>query len=213
MIARVKRVLRKILGKEKTKSNMVENDPLFFTRDIFSNCSFKIGAYTYGKPTILFEDSGAELVIGKFCSIAHDVTIFLGGNHRADWITTYPFNVLTEFFPESEDIKGHPSTKGAVIIGNDVWIGRSVTILSGVTIGHGAIIAAGSVVTKNIGDYEIWGGNPAKIIRKRFEEKEISQLLDLKWWDWNIEKIKKNTHILCSSNLSHLHEIKENFNC
>jgi acetyltransferase-like isoleucine patch superfamily enzyme len=173
----------------------------FFTKDIFKDKNFKIGDYTYGNPIILFENKEANLTIGKFCSIADNVTIFLGGNHRTDWITTYPFNVLTTFFPEAKDIQGHPSTKGDVVIGNDVWIGLNVIIMSGVSIGDGAVIAAGSVVSKNIGDYEIWGGNPSRLLKKRFDDNKIKELKNLKWWDWEISRIKENTKILCSQTI------------
>lgn len=103
-----------------------------------------------------FENEESNLIIGKFCSIAGGVTIFLGGNHRLDWISTYPFNMLEEEFPEAKMIKGHPATKGDVKIGNDVWIGQNAVIMSGIIIGNGAVIAANSVVTKNIKDYEVW---------------------------------------------------------
>jgi acetyltransferase-like isoleucine patch superfamily enzyme len=174
----------------------------YFTKDIFKDKKYKIGEYTYGKPTVLFENEEANLTIGKFCSIADNVTIFLGGNHRTDWVTTYPFNALGNYFPEASNIKGHPASKGNVMIGNDVWIGRGAVIMSGVKIGDGSVIAASSVVTKNVGQYEIWGGNPAMLIKKRFDDKTIQELLDLEWWNWNIEKIKKHMNNLCHSDVS-----------
>lgn len=180
----------------------------FFTKDIFRGRKFDIGDFTYGNPTVLFENEQAQLTIGKFCSIADNVTLFLGGNHRSDWISTYPFSALAAHFPDSAHIKGHPATNGSLTIGNDVWIGRNVTILSGITIGDGAVLAAGSVVTKNVGDYEIWGGNPAKLIRKRFSEQQILELKQISWWDWDIEKIKENTPILCSENMGILKSIQ-----
>lgn len=170
----------------------------FHTKDYFENKKYIIGAYTYGKPNVIFDEKN-NLYIGKFCSIANEVTIFLGGNHRIDWVSTYPFNVLTEDFKKTKFKDDKPSSKGDVIIGNDVWIGRGVTILSGVTIGDGAVVAAGSVVTKNISDYEVWGGNPARLIKKRFEDDIIKKLKDLKWWDWDIEKINNNVDKLCST--------------
>lgn len=102
---------------------------------------------------------GAKLKIGKFSSIASGVVIMLGGNHRPDWVTTYPFNALMSSFSY---IKGHPSTNGDVIIGNDVWIGSDAKIMSGVTIGDGAVIAANAVVTKDVMPYEISGGGAGK---------------------------------------------------
>lgn len=179
----------------------------FFTKDFFCKKKFKIGDYTYGNPIILFENDESNLIIGKFCSIADNVTIFLGGNHRTDWITTYPFNALENIFPECITIEGHPSTKGDVIIGNDVWIGRNVIIMSGISIGDGAVIAAGSVVTKNIGDYEIWGGNPSRLLKKRFSEATITELKKLKWWDWEIAIIKENIPLLCSDKIDFLNKL------
>jgi len=179
----------------------------FFTKDIFCKKKFKIGDYTYGKPIILFENEESNLIIGKFCSIADNVTIFLGGNHRTDWITTYPFNALENIFPEYITIEGHPSTKGDVIIGNDVWIGRNVIIMSGVSIGDGAVIAAGSVVSKNIGNYEIWGGNPSRLLKMRFCDETIQKLQNLKWWDWEISIIKENIPLLCSDKIDFLNKL------
>lgn len=144
---------------------------------------------------------GTSYKIGKFCSIADNLTIFLGGNHRCDWVSTYPFPSFSDQFPEASEIHGHPATKGNVIIGNDVWIGSHVTILSGVTIGDGAVVGAFSVVAKNVPPYAIVAGNPARVIRYRFDEKTIAQLLQLQWWNWPIEKIRKNVHLLCSTNL------------
>lgn len=190
----INRIVKKIQGKDLPEP--------FFSKDFFKAEKYSIGDYTYGKPTVLFKNSGTQLVIGKFCSIADGVTIFLGGNHRTDWITTYPFNVLPEYFPEAKNIKGHPATKGDVIIGNDVWIGRNTTIMSGITIGNGAVVAAESVVVKNVGSYEVWGGNPAKFIRKRFDDETIKTLEQIKWWDWELEKILKNVESLCSNDLN-----------
>jgi acetyltransferase-like isoleucine patch superfamily enzyme len=175
-----------------------------FTKDYFKDEKFEIGDYTYGHPTVLFENDETALRIGKFCSISTNVTIFLGGNHRSDWNTTYPFNAFHDEFPFAKDIKGHPSTNGDVVIGNDVWIGQGVTIMSGITIGDGAILATNSVVTKNVGPYEIWGGNPSKLIRKRFDDAKIEELLRLKWWDKDLSFIEKNIELLCSD--KHLNE-------
>jgi len=190
----IKRYIKKLLGLE-------EKNETIFTKDYFYHTKFKIGHYTYGTPNVSFINDDANLEIGKFCSIASGVEIFLGGNHRVDWITTYPFNVLNKDFPNAINIKGHPSTKGNVIIHNDVWIGANVTILSGVTIHNGAVVANGAIVTKDIGPYEIWAGNPAQLVKKRFSQEHIDYLQELKWWDWDIKKINLHVQELCSSNL------------
>lgn len=174
----------------------------FYSKEIFNGHKYIIGEYTYGTPKILFENDDSNLFIGKYCSIAENVTIFLGGNHRTDWVTTYPFNVLRhKDFENPENIKPHSATKGNVEIGNDVWIGYGVIILSGVKIRNGAVVAAGSVVTKDIGAYEIWGGNPARLIRKRFTDKEIESLEKIAWWNWSDEKIKSSLNQLCNNSV------------
>jgi acetyltransferase-like isoleucine patch superfamily enzyme len=105
-----------------------------------------IGKHTYGTENlqIYFTDSGSNLTIGNFCSIAGNVKIYMGGNHRTDWVTTYPFGHASKDIFNNFNGQGHPVTKGDIIIGNDIWIGQNVTIMSGVTIGDGAIIANNS---------------------------------------------------------------------
>lgn len=184
---------------------------LFKMKKIFSRVIFRhskirknknviAGKFSYGNPKVLSWGEGASLTIGNFCSIARGVTIFLGGEHRVDWISTYPFSIL---FKEYENIKGHPRTKGNVVIGNDVWIGREARILSGVTIGDGAVIGAYSVVTSSVPPYAIVAGNPQKIIRYRFNKDIIDELLEIKWWDWSIEEIKKAIPNILSTDICH----------
>ncbi len=193
--------IKQLLIKLGRKAGLLEKpqpDRFHFTRDILSGNAYSIGEYTYGVPKVYHWGEDARLVIGKFCSIAEHVTIFLGGNHRTDWKTTYPFSALTEQFPGASHIKGHPATKGDVVIGNDVWIGYGSIILSGVEIGDGAVVAAGAVVTKKIGPYEIWGGNPAKLIGKRFSDAQIASLQKEAWWNWPIDKILAQVETLCA---------------
>lgn len=157
-----------------------------------------IGKYSYGKPLIYMWTGKYKVIIGKYCSISINTIIIVDGNHRTDWITTYPFN---ETFKDLKKISGHPVGKGDVIIGNDVWIGMNVLILPGVRIGDGAVIGAGSVVTRNVEDYEIVAGNPAKHIKYRFKENQIVELKKIKWWDWHKERIVDNIELLQSSRL------------
>jgi chloramphenicol O-acetyltransferase type B len=160
--------------------------------------SVSIGRFTYGyeKMSIKQWGEGASLKIGSFCSLADNLTILLGGNHRVDWATTFPFGHIFKDDLGGEEIYGHPVTNGDVVIGNDVWVGRNTTIMSGVNVGDGAVIAANSTVVKNIGVYEIWGGNPARFIRSRFDDEIIQKLLSLKWWDWEIASIRKVAPLL-----------------
>jgi virginiamycin A acetyltransferase len=172
-----------------------------YMRNFDRYTKYSVGKYTYGAPIVKDWHQGTTLKIGNFCSIAENVTILLGGNHPIDWVSSFPFGAIFEEF------KGryyeHPETmsKGDVIIGNDVWIGINATILSGVTIGDGAIIAANAVVTKNVEPYAIVGGNPAKILKKRFSDESISKLLAIKWWNWEIDKIEENLDLIVSDKI------------
>lgn len=166
-----------------------------------------VGKYTYGSENIKVRWGGqAELRIGKFCSIADNVTVWLGGNHRIDWITTYPFGSVNTNIFSNPIGEWHPKTNGDVIIGNDVWIGANVTIMSGVKIGDGAVIANGSHVVESVKPYSIVGGNPAKFYYFRFTKEIIDKLLDFKWWDLADEEINKISPLLCSNNFDDLFE-------
>jgi acetyltransferase-like isoleucine patch superfamily enzyme len=159
-----------------------------YTANVRKYRQYQIGRFTYGQPEIWHWGEGAKLSVGKYCSIAPDVKILLGGNHRVDWVTTYPFNVFTN---KAKNINGHPHSNGDVIIGNDVWIGMGAMILSGVSVGDGAVIAARSVVTKDVPPYSIVGGNPARVIRLRFDQSVIDRLCKTVWWNWPAEKIEE----------------------
>jgi len=179
-------------------------DKKAYTKDLLKGKRYEIGDFTYGYPYVFSWDENTILKIGKYCSIANNVKIFLGGNHRIDWVTTYPFMKFKNEWPAAKIISGHPSTKGDVIIGNDVWIGYGATILSGIKINNGAVIAAQSVVTKDVPAYACVGGNPAKILKRRFDKKMINKLLKLNWWDWEKNKIDMNVSLLCSNNLEEI---------
>ncbi|MDZ7588216.1 MAG: CatB-related O-acetyltransferase [Parasphingorhabdus sp.] len=154
--------------------------------------AYDIGPWTYGRPQILSWTKNDILKIGSFCSIAGDVIIMLSGEHDLSAPSTYPF---VDFFDDPTLARADKS-KGTVTIGNDVWIGRRATVLSGVTIGDGAVIGAGSVVTKDVAPYAIVAGNPAKFIRKRFDDETIEFLLKLRWWDWPESQIRQFAPLL-----------------
>ncbi|MFA5314303.1 MAG: CatB-related O-acetyltransferase [Methanomassiliicoccales archaeon] len=169
-----------------------------FTKDNPNYKKYVIGDFTYGTPAVYEWPNSGSLSIGKFCSIAPNVNILLGGNHRPDWVTTYPFSD----FKGLHQFKGHPSSKGDVIIGSDVWIGMGANILSGVTIGHGAVVGLGAVVSRSIAPYTIVVGNPSKEVRKRFTDDQIVELLKISWWNWTYDKIKENLPLMLTDNIS-----------
>ena len=164
-----------------------------------------VGDYTINNARIITASDENKLIIGKFCSIATGSSIILSSGHRDDWISTYPFihaenKSRFDHFKDSNK-RGIVKGKGDIIIGNDVWIGLNAIILPGVKIGDGAIIGAGSVVTKDVDDYEIVAGNPAKLIRHRFSSSEINELKKIRWWDWPLEKIMENRQFIESNNI------------
>lgn len=196
----MKKIIANLLNRylKPEKAELEEPGDNLYMQNNLKYANYSIGRFTYGEPLVLGWDEGATLTIGSFCSIATDATILLGGNHRGDWVTTFPFNIL---FDDFRHILGHPATRGDVIIGNDVWIGMGALILSGISIGDGAIIAARSVVTKNVEPYTVVGGNPARKIKARFADETIEKLLGIKWWEWDIEKIRTGIPYLLSTDI------------
>lgn len=155
-----------------------------------------VGEHTYGAPAVRWWGEEAGLRVGRYGSIARDVVIFLGGNHRVDWITTYPFSALAPWKRLTGPMP-HPATRGDVVIGNDVWLGEGCTILSGVSIGDGAVVAARAVVARDVPPYAIVAGNPARVIRYRFAERQVDALLALAWWNWDDARVASNlVHLL-----------------
>jgi acetyltransferase-like isoleucine patch superfamily enzyme len=157
-----------------------------------------VGKWTYGHEGIRIIGNQSKLKIGNFCSIAEGCVIFLGAYHRSDWNTSFPFGHIYQHVFNNFDGQGHPKSNGDVIIGNDVWIGKNVTIMSGVNIGDGAILAANSHIVKDVLPYSIVGGNPAKFIKWRFDEERRKKLIEMKWWEWDDNKINQNLKWLCS---------------
>lgn len=153
-----------------------------------------------------YDFNNDKLIIGKFCQIASGVEFVMNGaNHQTNAVSTFPFYTLegwSQDVPKKEDMP----IKGDTIIGNDVWIGQNVTILPGVHIGNGAIIGANSVVDSDIEPYTIVVGNPAKQIRKRFDDELIQIMENLKWWDKSIEEINNLIPLLTSSDLDKVKE-------
>lgn len=179
-----------------------------------------VGEYTYyddpensedfeSHVTHHYEFIGDKLIIGKFCAIAKGVEFIMNGaNHRMNSISTYPFNIMGNGWEKSTPKLDELPLKGDTIVGNDVWIGQNVTVMPAVHIGNGSIIGAYSVVASDIPPYCVAVGNPCKVVKQRFDDSLVEYLLNLKWWDWDAEKIFKNLEALTSADLSKIEKIK-----
>lgn len=188
---------------------------LCFLKNIVKNPNIVVGDYTYyddfdnvenfeKNVRYHFDFIGDKLIIGKFCMIASGVEFIMnGGNHHTAGISAYPFEVFGNGWQSAMEGRDYP-LRGDTVIGNDVWIGYKSVIMPGVKIGDGAIIAANSLVTANVRPYSIVGGNPAVLLMKRFPEEKIKILLEIKWWDWDIEKITRNIHLLHGNDFERL---------
>lgn len=188
---------------------------LCFLKNIIKNPNIIVGDYTYyddfenvenfeKNVKYHFDFTGDKLIVGKFCMIASDVKFIMNGaNHLSDAISSYPFAIFGGAWAHAMEGKEYPD-KGDIVIGNDVWIGYNSTIMSGVKIGDGAIIATNSTIVKDVQPYTIVGGNPAQLIKKRFSDETIEKLLDLKWWDWDIDKITGNVQFLTGKSVERL---------
>lgn len=157
-----------------------------------------IGRGTYGGLKVRSWGEGSNLMVGNFTSFANGVEVYLGGEHRTDWVTTFPFSVLWKC---AEGIPGHPSSRGDVQIGNDVWVGAEAVVLSGVRIGDGAVVGARAVVTRDVPPYAIVAGNPARLIRFRFSEDQIEKLLKIAWWEWSDREIEAAMPLLLNRDI------------
>lgn len=187
------------------------NKELVFLKNFIRNPNISVGDYSYYHDDRQYPERFEEqntrgfgqckLTIGKFCAIARGTTFIADDmNHPMDGFSTYPFFCFEEW-----DSYTPPSGKGRnIVVGNDVWFGTNAVIMPGVEIGDGAIIGASALVTKDVAPYSIVGGNPSRIIRKRFSEEIISELLRIRWWDWEYEKITRNIQYIVGSNIEHL---------
>ena len=156
-----------------------------------------VGANTYGLFRVSVQrgdPAHAKVNIGAFCSIGEHVIFMPGGNHRYDWVSTYPFRARYRLPDAYAD--GHPASKGPIVVGNDVWIGRGATILSGVNIGNGAIVGAEAVIATSVRPYAIVAGNPARELRRRFDDETVARLEEVAWWDWPLDRILDSVPLL-----------------
>lgn len=201
-----------------SKYPLSEYPKLIFLKNFIKAPNILVGDYTYfddrkygpekfEEYNVLYNHNPAKvkLVIGKFCAIAAETHFIMAGDHKLDAFSTYPFPVFKKGWEHAYNPMDLP-VKGDILVGNDVWFGYDSLIMNGVTIGHGAIIASKAVVVKDVPPYSIVAGNPAKIVKTRFDSKIIDRLLEISWWDWSIEKITKNLQALCHLDMDKLEE-------
>lgn len=207
-------------GPDKNKAYPNENiKSICFIKNIINNENIIVGDYTYysssnpeefeSRVTHHYNFIGDKLIIGKFCAIASGVEFIMNGaNHQLNSISTYPFYIMGNGWEKAMPTPCSLPYKGDTVIGNDVWIGQNSVIMPGVHIGDGAIIAANSIVTKNVAPYTIVGGNPAQVIKKRFDDELVDLLEEIKWWDWEEEKLFNNIDKLTNPNIEVIREVR-----
>ena len=179
-----------------------------YVKPTINNSNIIVGDFTYfgdidfeKHVTHHYDFIGDKIIIGKFCQIAKGVEFVMNGaNHQINSVSTYPFYIF-DGWNQNTPVESDMPIKGDTIVGNDVWIGQNVTILPGVHIGDGAIIGLNSTVTNDVPPYTMVAGNPARIIRKRFDEELIVLMLKLKWWNKSISEINELIPVLTNSNL------------
>ncbi|HKI81231.1 MAG TPA: CatB-related O-acetyltransferase [Pseudodesulfovibrio sp.] len=178
-------------------------------REVVTKPNIEVGEYTYYHDfddPLQFQDKNVlyhypvnndRLIIGKFCSIAHGAKfLFNGGNHKRTACVNYPFAIFGEQWKHELSIADSWDNKGDIVVGNDVWIGFEALIMAGVTIGDGARVGSRAIVTRDVSAYGVVAGAPAKLIRKRFPDKDIELLEEIQWWDWPEERIKRDLDLL-----------------
>jgi virginiamycin A acetyltransferase len=182
-------------------------------KNIIKNENIIVGDYTYYhdfEDPLSFETKNIlyhypyvnndKLIIGKFCSIAAGAKfLFNGGNHKNESFVNYPFAIFPELWDGGLKVNESWDNKGDIVVGNDVWIGHEAIIMAGVKIGDGARIATRAIVTKDVKPYDVVGGTPARVLKKRFDEETIEMLLEIKWWDLEEAEIKNMIPVLMNA--------------
>lgn len=187
-----------------------------FIKNTVKNPFIEIGDYTYYddpedaehfERNVLyhFPFIGDRLIIGKFCALARGVRFIMNGaNHKLSGISTYPFQIFGQGWEVAAPAPGEMPHKGDTVVGNDVWMGYEALVMPGVHIGHGAIVAARSVVTADVPPYGVVGGNPARLLKTRFDGATVQRLLEIAWWDWPIAEITRHLPLIVAGNVDAL---------
>ena len=194
---------------------MPDQPRVVLLKPLITSTLIEVGDFTYyddpDDPTafetrnVLYHYGPERLVIGKYCALGDGVRFIMNGaNHRMDGPSTFPFPIMGGSWAEHFDLITALPGRGDTVVANDVWFGHRTMVMPGVRIGNGAIIASGSVVVDDIPDYSIAGGNPARVIRHRYSDEDVSRLLALAWWDWPTEHITEHIRTIMSGSIDEL---------
>nr|BEK68139.1 CatB-related O-acetyltransferase [Kitasatospora purpeofusca] len=197
---------------------MPEQPRVVLLRPLVTSPLIEVGEFTYyddpDDPTafetrnVLYHYGPERLVIGRYCALGTGVRFIMNGaNHRTDGPSTFPFPIMGGSWAAHFDLLTDLPNRGDTVVGSDVWFGNGVTVMPGVRIGHGAIVATGSVVTADVPDYAVVGGNPARVIRHRYEEDDVARLVAVAWWDWPQEHITAHVRTIMSGTVEELEAV------
>ncbi|RDZ27765.1 CatB-related O-acetyltransferase [Lysobacter silvisoli] len=187
-----------------------------YIRNTIDNPQIQVGEYTYyddpedsegfeRNVLYLFPFIGDKLVIGRYCAIARGATFVMNGaNHRMSGFSTYPFNIFGNGWERITPLPEELPYKGDTVVGNDVWIGYQAMLMPGVRVGDGAIVAARSVVASDVPPYAVVAGNPARVLRMRYDEEQVRRLQRIAWWDWDADKVSRHLELIVGGDLDAL---------
>jgi virginiamycin A acetyltransferase len=193
-------------------------DRVVYLRPLITDPRIEVGEYTYyddpddalgfEHKAVLYAYGPERLIIGRYCAIASGVRFVMPGANHADLgPSTFPFGIFGPPWDVTMDLVMGAPSRGDTVIGNDVWLGYQALVLPGVTIGHGAVVAAASVVASDVPPYAIVGGNPARVIRRRYEDDDVKRLLRAAWWDWPVELVTEHARTIMSGTPAELEQI------
>ncbi len=193
-------------------------DRVVFLRPLVRSPNVDVGDFTYydhperatefEADAVLYAFGPERLVIGRYCAIGAGVRFLMGGANHADLgPSTYPFGIFGGAWVDTMDLVMGAPSRGDTVVGNDVWLGYGALVLPGVTIGHGAIVAAASVVSADVAPYSVVAGNPARVVRRRYEGADVERLLDAAWWDWPVEAVTAHAREIMAGSPARLQEI------
>jgi virginiamycin A acetyltransferase len=192
-----------------------------FLKPLVRNPQIQVGEYTYyddpdaalefERDAFLYGYGPERLIIGRYCAIASGVRFIMSGANHADLgPSTFPFGIFGGVWAErTMDLVMSAESRGDTVVGNDVWLGYRALVMPGVAIGDGAVVAAASVVTSDVPPYAIVGGNPARVLRRRFEDDDVERLLRAAWWDWPVELVTEHARAIMAGEPAELERIAE----